>query len=137
MPKTYDALQIGDGFTFTRLITAEQVRDFAALSGDDNPIHLDPEAARAMGFERPIVHGTFVLGIASKVMGRDFPGPGSLAVSLSAKFLRPIPVDSEVTLEVKVAEKLERFRHVKMRIYAYMGGKMMMGGEAVVIPPKE
>lgn len=137
MPNTYDALQIGDGFTFTRVITAEQVRDFAALSGDDNPIHLDPEAARAMGFERPIVHGTFVLGIASKVMGRDFPGPGSLAVSLSAKFLRPIPVDSEVTLEVKVAEKLERFRHVKMRIYAYMGGKMMMGGEAVVIPPKE
>jgi predicted thioesterase len=71
------------------------------------------------------------------MMGRDFPGPGSVAVSLSAKFLRPIPVGSEVTLELRVADKIERFRHVKMRIYAYVGGKMMVGGEAVVMPPSE
>ena len=82
-----------------------------------------------------MVHGVFVLGLASKVLGRDFPGHGSIAVSLSARFLRPVPVGEEVTIEVKVAEKLEAHRHVKIRLYAYTGGKLAVGGEAVVIPP--
>ena len=76
-----------------------------------------------------------LLGLASKVLGRDFPGDGSVAVSLSAKFLRPVPVGSEVTVEVKVSEKIERHQHVKIRLYCYTGGKMCVGGEAVVIPP--
>jgi acyl dehydratase len=82
-----------------------------------------------------VVHGVFLLGLASKVLGRDFPGPGSIAVSLSAKFLRPVPVGETVTIEVSVAEKIERHGHVRMRMYAYCGGKMTLGGEAVVIPP--
>ena len=95
-----------------------------------------PEAAGAASrFGKPVVHGVYLLGIASKVLGRDFPGPGSIAVSLSAKFLRPVPVGEEVTIEVKVAEKIERHGHVKVRMYAYCNGKMSLGGEAVVIPP--
>jgi len=77
----------------------------------------------------------YVLGLASKVLGRDFPGHGAVAVSISVKFLRPVPVGEEVTIEVKVSEKIERFKHVKIRLYAYVNGKMAVGGEAVVIPP--
>ncbi|MCH7602736.1 MAG: dehydratase, partial [Planctomycetes bacterium] len=65
----------------------------------------------------------------------DFPGHGAVAVSISVKFLRPVPVGEEVTIEVKVSEKIERFKHVKIRLYAYVNGKMVVGGEAVVIPP--
>ena len=46
-----------------------------------------------------------------------------------------VPVGEEVTIEVKVAEKIERHGHVKVRMYAYCNGKMSLGGEAVVIPP--
>jgi 3-hydroxybutyryl-CoA dehydratase len=132
---TYETLQVGDSFRWSRIITAEEVETFAAITGDDNPLHLDPEYAAGTRFGRPVVHGVFVLGLASKVLGRDFPGHGSIAVSLSAKFLRPVPVGEEVTIEVKVAEKLEAHRHVKIRLYAYTGGKLAVGGEAVVIPP--
>lgn len=135
MSHTYDTLQVGDGFSWTRRITMEDVESFAQVTGDDNPLHLDADYAATTPFGRPVVHGVFVLGLASKVLGRDFPGHGSVAVSLSAKFLRPVPVGEEVTIEVKVAEKIERFRHVKIRLYAYVGGKMTLGGEAVVIPP--
>ena len=136
MPHTYDSLSLGDSFSFTRTVTREEVQTFADVTGDDNPIHVDDEAGAASRFGQPVVHGVFLLGLASKVLGRDFPGDGSVAVSLSAKFLRPVPVGSEVTVEVKVAEKMERHRHVRIRLYCYVGGKMCVGGEAVVIPPE-
>lgn len=137
MPHTYDSLQVGDTYSWSRTLTMEDVRAFADITGDDNPIHIDEAAGKESRFGRPVVHGVYILGLASKVLGRDFPGPGSIAVSLSAKFLRPVPVGEEVTIEVKVAEKMERHRHVKMRMYAYTGGKMSLGGEAVVIPPSD
>lgn len=135
MAHTYESLSVGDSFSWSRTVTMEDVRAFADVTGDDNPIHIDEEAGRASRFGQPVVHGVYVLGLASKVLGRDFPGPGSIAVALSAKFLRPIPVGEEVTIEVKVADKVERHGHVKIRLYAYAGGKMALGGEATVIPP--
>lgn len=137
MAHTYDSLSVGDSFEWSRTLTMQDVRAFADVTGDDNPIHVDEAAGAASQFGKPVVHGVYLLGLASKVLGRDFPGHGSIAVSLSAKFLRPVAVGEEVTIEVKVAEKLERHRHVKMRMYVYSEGKMRVGGEAVVIPPPE
>ena len=136
MAHTYDSLSVGDTHTFTRTLTADDVRQFADVTGDDNPIHVDEEAAAQSRFGVPVVHGVLLLGVTSKVLGRDFPGDGSVAVSLSTRFLRPVPVGSEVTIEVKVAEKIERHRHVRLRTYGYVNGKMCIGGEAVVIPPE-
>jgi acyl dehydratase len=106
------------------------------VAEDANPVYWDSEAAAASRFGTPVVHGVLLLGLTSKVLGRDFPGDGSVAVSLSTRFLRPVPVGSEVTIEVKVAEKIERHRHVRFRTYGYVNGKMCVGGEAVVIPPE-
>ena len=137
MAHTYDSLTVGDTFSWSRTLTMDDVRTFADVTGDDNPIHIDEAAGAASRFGRPVVHGVFLLGLASKVLGRDFPGSGSIAVSLEAKFLRPVPVGETVTIEVKVAEKIEARRHVRMRMYGYVGGKMALGGEAVVIPPPD
>ncbi len=133
---TYDSLSVGDSFSWTRTITMDDVRQFADVTGDDNPIHLSEDAAAETRFGRPVVHGVFVLGLASKVLGRDFPGAGSIAVMLSAKFLRPVPVGDDVTIEVRVAEKIEARKQVRIKLYAYCNGKMAVGGEAVVIPPE-
>jgi 3-hydroxybutyryl-CoA dehydratase len=134
---TYDDIQVGDTFTFERSISADDVRRFAEVSGDDNPLHLDPEYAASTPFGRPIVHGAFLLAVVSKVLGRDYPGHGAVAVSLSAKFLRPVPVGSDISVEVKVAEKIEARNHVRARVTVYTGGKMACAGEAVFIPPAE
>ncbi len=132
---TYETLQVGDTFSFTRTISQADVQAFADVSGDDNPLHIDPAYAATTSFGKPIVHGVFLLGIVSKVLGRDFPGAGSVAVALSAKFLRPVVVDSEITVEVKIAEKVENRKHIRAKIYVYCGGKMSVGGEATLIPP--
>lgn len=132
---TYESLNVGDSFSLKRVISAEDVQLFADLTGDDNPIHVDAEYASTTRFGKPIVHGVLLLGIISKVLGRDFPGHGSVAVSISAKFLRPVPVGSEITVEVKLIEKIERYKHVRGKVYVYVGGKMALGGEATLIPP--
>lgn len=135
---TYESLQVGDTYSFTRFISADDVHDFAKVSGDDNPIHVDADyVAASTDFERPIVHGVFLLAVVSKVLGKDFPGYGSVAVAISSKFVRPVPVDSEITVEVKIAEKIEKRKFVKARIYVYCGGKMSLGGEATLVPPSE
>ena len=137
MAHTYDSLSVGDSFTWSRRLTMADVQTFADVTGDDNPIHIDEEAGRLSRFGRPVAHGVYVLGLASKVLGRDFPGAGSIAVSITAKFLRPVPVGEEVTIEVRVAEKIDARRHVRIKLYAYCNGKMAVGGEAVVIPPPD
>ena len=136
-PNTYDALEIGQTVSISRVLTAENVQTFADLTGDDNPIHIDAEYATSSRFGKPIVHGMFLLGIISKALGRDFPGPGCVAVNISARFLRPVPVGSEITVEVRVAEKIKKYRHIKMRTYIYLGKKMCVAGDATLIPPGE
>lgn len=135
MAHTFESLSVGDHYSISRTLTAEDVRVFADVTGDDNPLHVDAEYASATQFGRPIVHGVFLLGLVSKLLGRDFPGHGSVAVSLSAKFLRPVPVGEEVTIEVKVAEKIESRKHIRMRTKGTVGGKLAFSGEAVLIPP--
>lgn len=137
MSNTYESLEIGQTFSVERTLTADDVRQFADVTGDDNPIHIDEAYAATTRFGQPIVHGVLLLGIISKVLGRDFPGPGSVAVSLAARFLRPVPVGSTIRVEVSVAEKIERHRHVRLRIFVYLGKKTAVGGEAVLIPPGE
>lgn len=137
MSHTYESLEIGQTFSIERVLTTEDVQQFADVTGDDNPIHIDEAYAATTRFGQPIVHGVLLLGIISKVLGRDFPGPGSVAVSLSARFLRPVPVGSTIRVEASVAEKIERYRHVRLRVFVYLGKKTAVGGEAVLIPPGE
>lgn len=133
---TYDSLQVGDKFTTTRFISEDDVLAFADITGDDNPIHIDAEYAEDSRFGHRIVHGVLLLGLISKVLGRDYPGHGSIAVSLSCRFLRPVRVGSEVRIEVKIMEKLEKHRHVRGRTYVYNeDNKIAVAGEATLIPP--
>ena len=133
---TYESLQVGDTFETTCFISEEDVMTFAEITGDDNPIHVDAEYAENTRFGHKIVHGVLLLGLISKVLGRDFPGHGSIAVSLSCRFLRPVRVGSEVRIEVKIMEKLDKHKHVKGKTYVYNeNNKMALAGEATLIPP--
>jgi acyl dehydratase len=135
---TYESIEVGDSHEWTRVITKEHVQKFAEITGDDNPLHVDEEyAAKHSRFDRPIVHGVLLLGLISKVLGRDFPGHGSIAVGISCRFLRPVPVGSEVRVQIKVSEKIEKNKHVKVRTYIYRDNQMVLGGEGRVIPPTE
>lgn len=136
MSTTYERIEVGDSYSTERFISAEDIETFADITGDDNPIHVDEEYAKNSRFGQRVVHGVFLLGLISKVLGRDFPGHGSIAVGISCRFLRPVPVNSEVTVEIQVADKNDERRHIKVRTYIYLDGNMALGGEGTVIPPE-
>lgn len=102
----------GDGFKFERFISAEDVRQFAEIVGDLNPVHLDVEFAEKSFFKRRIVHGAFLAGLISKVLGMDFPGQGTIYISQNSVFKRPVYVDTTVTVEVKVTQVVPEKRRL-------------------------
>ena len=135
---TFETIEKGAEYSNSRFVSEEDVATFAQVTGDDNPIHLNKEYAQTTRFEGCIVHAVFLLGLISKVLGRDFPGPGSVAVTISCRFLRPVPVNSNVRVDVKIVEKLEARRLVRAKTYVYLdGNKMAVAGEVTFMAPGE
>ena len=83
-------LRVGLSARFEREITEADVRDFARLSGDANPLHIDGEYAAGSNFGGPIVHGAFQAGLASALIGMHLPGRSVLLGSVSARFPAPL-----------------------------------------------
>ena len=132
---TFESIAIGDTHTMTHTFAAEAVRAFADITGDDNPIHVDEAYAKETRFGTCIVHGVYLMGLVSKQLGHDYPGPGCIAVQITTKFARPVPVGAEVSFTVKVVEKIEGRRQIRARISAQCNGKMALGGEVIFVPP--
>ncbi len=134
---TFDEINIGDTAERTTIITDEMIRLFAQCSGDMNPVHLDEEYAKNTIFKERIAHGILVTGLISAVMGCDFPGEGSIYVSQTVNFLRPVKIGDTITAKVEAIEKIEgRQKMVKFRTYCInQHGKMVIDGDSVGIPP--
>lgn len=84
--------------------TMEEVRQFAALTGDHNPLHTDEEYAREGRFGGCVVHGILVSGLISGVLGTQLPGKGSIYLEQNLSFRKPVYVGDTVTARVRVTE---------------------------------
>jgi 3-hydroxybutyryl-CoA dehydratase len=128
---------VGDERQFERFISADDVRRFAEVVGDLNPIHLDIELAEKSFFKKRIVHGAFLAGLISKVLGMDFPGQGTVYISQNSTFKRPVYVDTTVRVEVKVTQVLaEQRRLVLDTTISNLEGKVCLTGSATVWLPE-
>jgi acyl dehydratase len=87
-----------------RLVTEADVQAFAELSGDRNPLHLDPEYAAKTIFGECIAHGIFSAALVSAVIGNDLPGPGTIYVSQTMSFKAPVKIGDTITAQVTVTE---------------------------------
>jgi acyl dehydratase len=127
---------VGDGFKFERFISSEDVLKFAEIVGDLNPVHLDAAFAEQSFFKKRIVHGAFVAGLISKVLGMDFPGQGTIYISQNSAFKRPVYVDTMVTVEVTVTEVIQEKRWLVLdTIILNAEGKVCLSGTATVWRP--
>ena len=129
--------QPGEGFSFEKYISAEDVKQFAEIVGDLNPIHLDAEFAERSSFKKRIVHGAFLAGLISKVLGMDFPGQGTIYISQNSVFKRPVFVDTTVRVEVKVVETNPETRRLVLDTNILNAeGKICLVGSATVWIPE-
>jgi len=135
---TYDEIEIGQGATLSRHITEEDIRLFAAVSGDANPLHLDGAFAAATPYGEPIAQGMLSAALISAAIGMQLPGPGSVYQSQALRFLRPVKIGDSLEVRLKVTGK-DDARHLvtlDCRVINQLG-KLVTRGPAEVIAPRE
>ena len=135
---TYEELQIGQAAHFSKILTADDVDMFAAVSGDLNPVHLDESYAATTAFKGRIGHGAWIGSVVSAAIAMTLPGPGSIYRSQQLSFKEPVRIGDEVTVSLEVAEKKDRVRLVVINcVVVNQLDKTVAKGVAEVIAPTE
>jgi 3-hydroxybutyryl-CoA dehydratase len=124
---------VGARATRVRTITDTDIVRFAEVSGDRNPVHLDEEYAARSPFGQRIAHGFLTGSMISALIGMDLPGPGSIYLGQTMKFLAPVRIGDTVTVSVEVIGVREEKRILTLRTDATnQEGVLVLTGEAVV-----
>jgi 3-hydroxybutyryl-CoA dehydratase len=89
------------------LITEQIVEDFAKVSQDFNPIHMNDEYAKKSNFKGRIVHGMLLGGYISNIIANDYPGEGSIYLNQTMSFLNPCYIGDEVEVIVELIEQVK------------------------------
>ena len=97
-------IKVGDTAFIKKIFSDSDVRAFADISGDNNPIHLDDDYAAGTRFKRRIVHGILTSGLISALFGMHLPGPGSIYLSQTINFRAPVYIGEEITALVTVTK---------------------------------
>ncbi len=133
----FEEIKVGDFTEVEITVSDEMVRTFARVTGDNNPLHLDDEFAKKTIFKKRIAHGMLVASLISKVLGHDFPGAGTIYVSQSVKFRKPVYVGDKVKIHVEVKEKNEQRRRLYLITDVFDKDVQVISGEAEVYLPLE
>jgi 3-hydroxybutyryl-CoA dehydratase len=125
---------IGDSRTLVKTITEADVRLFAEISGDHNPIHLDPTYAAQTRFGQRIVHGALLAAFISNIIGNEIPGHGSIYLSSSLKFRTPTFFNDTVTTTATImAIRSDKPIYTLECICTNQHKEVLCQGEAVVL----
>ena len=132
VPTDVSTLEPGATFTRTRAFTAHDVASFASITGDHNPIHVDPDAARIAGFEHgPVVHGMLCASMFGAIIGTKFPG--AVYATQSLAFRKPVRVNEVVRAEVEVTRVRGGRVQFATRVVKEDGGDVALDGAAMAM----
>lgn len=135
--RTIEELAVGDTAELARPVTTETIREFVDATGDDNPLHSDQAFAATTRFGQVIAPGILTGGLISAVIGTRLPGPGTVYLSQSFRFMRPVRIGDTITARVEVTEVLRDRNRVALRtLCVNQAGEIVIEGEAWVMPSK-
>ncbi len=130
-------LKSGDEARVSAVISRELIASTASLTGDDNPLHVDEQAAARYGHSRPVAHGQILIGLVSRLIGTELPGPGSVWFDSQLRFLTPVYAEDAVTVVARVAQVSTGSRVVVLDLVASnQHGQEVMRGQAKVRVPE-
>lgn len=136
--RTFDELVINETASLVRLVNGDDIKLFAAVSGDVNPAHLDADYAAGDIFGHVIIHGMWTGALISALLGTELPGPGTIYLSQELKFRKPVAPGDTITAKVTVREKLPQKRIVVFdTVCTNQRGEDVLTGTATVIAPTE
>ena len=133
MSVTSEDRSVGFKAIETIKITDKMVRQFAELSGDFNPIHLDDEYAKTTRFKKRIAHGMILGALISRLLNEKM-GQGGIYLSQSLKFTNPVFIDDEITFEIEVVKlhKTRGFGIIETNA-KNSSGEYVLKGEATIM----
>ena len=134
--KSINELKLGDTVDHKKIITEKDIEMFGEITGDYNPAHFDAEYASKTIFKKRIAHGMLIGSLFSKLLGTDLPGAGSIYISQTLRFRRPVYFGDEIKAEVTVKEIIIEKNRVKFDCIAYnQNNEKVVIGEAELMPP--
>jgi len=124
-------LTVGQVATRSLTVTEDSVRTFAALTGDYNPLHFDPDFAAGTKFGRLVAQGGLTTGVLHALVAMDLPGPGTVFLSQSWKFTAPVYIGDTITARAEVVSLHETKPVTQLRIVVTrQDGETVLDGEA-------
>lgn len=129
----FEDLSLGMEESYSKVISDDDVRVFAELSGDVNPVHLNDAFAAETIFKRRIAHGFLTGSLLSTVLGTKLPGPGCIYLSQNLKFRAPVYIGDEVVATCKVTNLDAEKGRATLACTCAVNGKPVLEGEAVMM----
>lgn len=124
--------EAGQKVTLSFVISEEEQAEFSRLSGDCNPIHLDPAAAAERGFSGPVVFGGLLVAKVSRVIGMHIPGPKGLWATLEIRFRRPLLVGEQAVLDAVIDDVSWGTRSLTLAIVIASQGRQIATATSLV-----
>jgi 3-hydroxybutyryl-CoA dehydratase len=112
---TLDDIKPGLTQSFTVRVTEAMINEFARLTGDYSPIHMEQEYARTTNFGHRISHGMLLGAFFSRLIGMHLPGKNALLLSYSLRHLLPCFPNQEIIVEGKVLDKSSATRVITIK----------------------
>jgi acyl dehydratase len=127
----------GQIFSIVRKFSQEEVLHFSKLSGDNNPLHYDTEFCKTTNFKKPIIHGMLGASLFSNLLGNNITG--SIYISQTLKFLKPIYIDEEIEAKVIITDIIKERKQIRLLTEIVKLGEKETAttGEAVIKFPIE
>lgn len=129
---SYSDINEGEIHLFNRKISKKDVMDFAKLSGDFNPLHVDAEFGSKSKFKNNIIHGMLAASLFSTLVGMHCPGEKSLYMSQTLNFRQPVYYDDIVTVKGTVIRKNDSIKMITLKTEILRNEKVAIDGEAKV-----
>lgn len=135
---SFSEIKIGQRAEIKRTVTDDDIKKFAEVSGDRNPIHLDEKYAKKTFFQGRIAHGMLSAAFISAVLANKLPGPGSIYLKQKLSFFKPIRIGDTIIVAVEVIKKDDvKERIILKTTCTNQNNELLVDGEATVIPMKE
>ena len=131
-----EAISIGMQISYSQTVTDSDIKNFAGLSGDHNPIHVDEIFAQKSRFGKRIAHGLMSAGYFSQLFGTKLPGPGCVYTAQNLKFLKPVYINDTVTATIEVISVDIKRKRVMFRTYCTVNNIIVIDGDAEIYIPR-
>ena len=130
----FDEIILGVKTKFTVQINESTINEFARISGDHNPLHMDEQYAAKTQFGKRVCHGMLLASFFSRLVGMHMPGKNALYFSQTLNFQTPCFVGDKVTIEGEVIDKSQSTRIITIKTTAHnQVDKCLVDGIAKVI----